>query len=79
VRTVHEGEELGRRDGGQSEDSLWDWVLWVVNDFVIPQGYVIELGDIIIPGNLTGLHPSRPGSYEVDFGELGTIAFEVTP
>ena len=79
VRTVHDGEELGRRDGGHGGDSLWDWVLWVVNDFVIPQGYVIEPGDIIIPGNLTGLHPGRPGTYEVDFGRLGTIAFEVTP
>ena len=79
VRVTHNGEQIGYRDGAKAQGDLWEYVLWVVNDFVLKNGYTIEPDHIIIPGNLTGLHPGKPGDYRADFGELGAIDFKVIP
>jgi len=70
------GTLLGRRDLAAKVD-LWQNVLWVVNEFALKRGYPIETGFIIISGNLTGIHAGQPGTYEVDYGELGRVNFEV--
>jgi 2-keto-4-pentenoate hydratase len=79
VRVTHNGEQIGYRDGAKAQGDLWENVLWVINNFVLKNGYTIEPDHIIIPGNLTGLHPGKPGDYHADFGELGSIDFKVTP
>lgn len=68
---------LGVRDT-QAKADLWQNVLWVVNEFALKRGYPLAAGFIIIPGNLTGIHPGKPGAYEVDYGPLGVVRFEVT-
>ena len=77
VATRFESKVIGTRDGANAPDDLWQNVLWIVNEFVLVQGYTIAPGFVIIPGNLTGLHPGRPGQYEVDYGALGVVKFEV--
>lgn len=77
VATSFESELIGTRSVKPQED-LWRHVLWIVNEFVLRRGYTIAPGLVIIPGNLTGLHPGKPGHYEVDYGALGVVKFEVT-
>jgi 2-oxo-hept-3-ene-1,7-dioate hydratase len=79
VATMHNGKLIGARDLTKPHPSLWANVLWVVNEFVLKHDYQIAPGQIIIPGNLTGLHPGLPGSYRVDYGALGVVVFEVGP
>jgi 2-keto-4-pentenoate hydratase len=71
-----DGAEIGRRNIETSSD-MWQKVLWVVNDYVLKQGYTIERGHVVIPGNLTGIHIGTTGHYEIEFGDLGKIAFRV--
>jgi 2-keto-4-pentenoate hydratase len=78
VSTRHGTQTIGVRDLTKPHESLWRNVLWIVNEFVLKQGYEIAPGHIIIPGNLTGLHPGLPGKYHVDYGALGVVDFEVT-
>ncbi len=73
----HDGEEIGRRDGGTSTDDVWARVLWVVNEFVLPNGYAFNPDHVILPGALTGLHQGKPGAYRVDYGPLGHIEFRI--
>lgn len=70
------GEVIGRRAAAPRPD-LWQAVLWIVNEYVLDHGYAVDVGHVIIPGNLTGLHHGGPGRYAFDFGVLGKLEFEV--
>lgn len=70
--------ELGHRDLSKASD-LWANVLWVVNEFALAQGYEIRAGQVVIPGNQTGIHLGEPGAYEADFGALGRVVVKVVP
>ncbi len=72
-----DGIPIGFRDGATSKHDIWARALWVINDFVIANGYTVTPNHVIIPGSLTGLHPGNPGRYRVDYGELGTVEFTV--
>lgn len=75
VETWHAGTSLGRRDLGAGKPDLWVSVLWVVNEYALAEGYALRPGQIIIPGNLTGLHAGEAGPWVVDYGPLGRIEF----
>lgn len=77
VRVARNGKEIGARPGAASTDSIWQRVLWTVNEFVIANGYTLEPAHIVIPGALTGLHPGKPGHYSVDYGALGRVELEI--
>jgi 2-keto-4-pentenoate hydratase len=40
-------------------------------------GYVVRAGSIIICGALGGAKPGEPGRYQADYGDLGSIEFEL--
>lgn len=75
VVTRHGGKTIGERVVSPDKPDLWASVLWVVNEYALAEGYRIEAGQVIIPGNLTGLHPGVSGVYEVDYGPLGVVRF----
>jgi len=77
IKVDLDNTQIGFRNGMGSKNNIWAQVLWVINNFVIANGYTITPDQVIIPGSLTGLHPGRAGSYRVDYGVLGTIEFEV--
>ena len=77
VKLELDGEEFAYRDGATSTDDIWSRVLWVINEFVLPNSYTISPDHFIIPGSLTGLHPGKPGNYRIDYGALGTVEFKV--
>lgn len=76
VTIHHNGTEIGRRAAGID---LWANVLWAVNHFVLARGYTLAPGQLVIPGNLTGIHAGKAGHYEADYGALGTLRLEVAP
>ncbi|MGR8949961.1 MAG: hypothetical protein ACU84Q_18110 [Gammaproteobacteria bacterium] len=76
VSMHHNGEKIGERDLNQAF-KFWQNVLWIVNDFVLEQGYSVKPGQFIIAGNLTGIHAAKPGIYEAKFGPLGNLRFSV--
>jgi 2-keto-4-pentenoate hydratase len=64
---------------GKGTDALagqWKAALWLVNTMV-KQGWKIEPGHIIITGALGRMVPGKPGNYIADYGNLGTITFEI--
>ncbi len=77
VRVVRNGNVIGTRARAGGAADLWENVLWVVNAYALQQGYTVHTGQFIIPGALTGLHPGEPGSYELDYGDLGHLSFEL--
>lgn len=79
VSVFHDGTRIGYRDGVASDDDIWSRVLWVVNDYILRRGYKLGSDHIIIPGALTGLHPSNTGQYRVDYGSLGAVEFRISP
>ena len=76
VSMRHNGAAIGERDLAQKID-FWQNLLWIVNSYVLKQGYSLAPGHFIIAGNLTGIHPAKPGSYHADFGSLGSLHFQV--
>lgn len=75
VTTRYGGKIIGERVLTGAKPDLWASVLWVVNEYALAEGHRIEVGQVIIPGNLTGLHPGASGLYEVDYGPLGLVRF----
>ncbi|MEM7466283.1 MAG: hypothetical protein AAF387_05300 [Pseudomonadota bacterium] len=76
IVVTHDGEKIGERDLAQSFD-FWNNLLWIVNDYVLKQGYSIAEGHFIIAGNLTGIHVAERGEFEADFGALGKLQLSV--
>lgn len=77
VRTVRDGALLGERAAGPRNAEMWESVRWIVNDFVLKRGYTVAPGQIVMAGNLTGLHAGDRGRWQVDYGALGRVEFEV--
>lgn len=77
VRTHRDGSLLGERQPGPANAAMWESVRWIVNEFVLEHGYTVAPGQIVMAGNLTGLHAGDPGHYRIDYGALGLIEFEV--
>jgi len=68
--------EIGTQNFSQGND-LWSYVLWVINNYVIANGYTIASEQFIIPGNLTGIHLAREGVYRANFGETNSLSLAV--
>ena len=77
VRVTHAGKTIGERAAGTANLALWESVRWVVNEFALARGYRVEAGHLVMPGNLTGLHPGAPGHYRIDYGPLGRVEFDI--
>jgi 2-keto-4-pentenoate hydratase len=71
-----DGTEIGSRDLTGAADQ-WQNVLWLVNNYILQQGYTIEPGYFAITGNLTGIHVATEGTYRADFGALGVLELQV--
>ncbi|MGR8920211.1 MAG: hypothetical protein ACU85V_11360 [Gammaproteobacteria bacterium] len=78
VTTRADNKVIGERSL-EDYDELWPKVLWVVNEFVLARGYTVAAGQVIIPGNLTGIHAAGAGGYAIDFGPLGKLELTVAP
>ena len=77
VTVSHNGKPIGTRQEEPLGADIWSRVLWLINDYVIAEGYVVEPHHILIPGALTGLHDGKPGDYIIDYGPLGGVEFTI--
>jgi 2-keto-4-pentenoate hydratase len=71
-----DGEVINRWEGRKSSYDQWEDALWLANN-LIKHGWVLEPGQILIAGARGSAVPGKPGKYHADFGELGSISFEV--
>ncbi len=73
-----------QRDGdlvleGDSSDAMGDQgeaLLWLVNK-TVANGWVIEPGQLLMTGAIGRMLPAKPGFYQINYGALGQIDFNV--
>ncbi|MFT5351425.1 MAG: 2-keto-4-pentenoate hydratase [Gammaproteobacteria bacterium] len=71
-----DGEEINRWEGSESTYDQWDDALWLANN-LINHGWTLEPGEILLAGARGNAVPGKPGLHTADFGELGSISFEI--
>ena len=71
-----DGEVINRWEGLKGGYDQWEDALWLANN-LIKHGWILEPGQILISGARGSAVPGKPGKYHADFGELGSISFEV--
>jgi len=76
VTLKRDGETVNQGKGADALGEQWKAALWLVNTMV-KQGWKIEPGHIIITGALGRMVPGKPGNYIAEYGNLGTITFEI--
>ena len=76
VSMVYNGKQIGSRDMTKTID-FWQNVLLVVNDYVVKNNFEIKPDQFVIGGNLTGIHVAERGTYQADFGPLGSLSLRV--
>lgn len=69
-QTLHEAG-VNSIDSGQ-----WEHLRQLLNQ-ITRAGHTVREGSLIISGALGGPKPAEPGKYTAEFGELGSIEFEV--
>ncbi len=76
VTLAADGKEINRGQGTDAMGDQWQTALWLVNTMTA-QGWQIQPGQILITGVLGKMVPGKPGRYVADYGEFGTITFEI--
>ena len=78
VQTVAKlnGEVINEAPASDALGNQWDALLFLAEK-LNERGYRIEAGDVVITGALGNMLPGKPGTYEIDYGELGQINFEI--
>ncbi len=71
-----DGKSLGTTNAKATRDGQWRNLMTLINQ-IVAQGRVIRQGDIILSGAIGAVHPAKVGSYKADYGELGTVEFEL--
>jgi len=70
------GQVVNKGVGSDAMGNQWDALYWLINH-IIDQGYTIGEGQVLLTGALGEVLPCEPGSYEADFGNVGTVSFTV--
>lgn len=70
------GQVVNSGVGSDAMGNQWKALFWLINH-IIDQGYTIGEGQVLLTGALGEVLPCEPGSYEADFGNVGTVSFTV--
>jgi len=76
VQAIYNGEAISEGASTNVMGDQWTALLFLVEK-LDARGHQIKAGDIVITGAMSGLLPAEPGTYEIDYGEFGTIRFEI--
>ena len=76
VKLLFDGNEINTGHGYEALGDQWQALLWLVNTLV-DQGWKIKPGDTLITGALGKMLPGKTGKYVANFGNFGSIEFEV--
>jgi 2-keto-4-pentenoate hydratase len=67
---------LHKTTGAATKGGQWANLMMLINQ-IVEQGRTIREGDLILSGSIGPAHVAETGSYSAEFGELGTVEFEV--
>ena len=70
------GENIHETTGGVSKGGQWQNLMTLINQ-IIDKGHTIHEGDLILSGSLGSPIPAKTGTYTADYGELGTVEFDL--
>ena len=76
VSLKHDGKVLHESSGANVKGGQWSNLRLLLNQ-ITAHGQTVRAGSIIICGALGGAKPGEPGTYIADYGDLGTIQFEL--
>lgn len=76
ITLKRDGQVLHETTGAAAAGGQWRNLRLVLNSLT-RHGYTIPAGSVILGGALGKIHPGERGNYEANFGELGTITFEL--
>ncbi len=78
VKTVakYNGKVINEAPATDAMGDQWEALLFLVQK-LSSRGYKIRPGDIVITGALGKMLPGKPGTYNIDYGELGSLSFEI--
>ena len=76
ISLKRDGQVLHEAVGAAAQGGQWENLLTLINQ-IIDQGYTIRKGSLIISGALGKIQPGQPGKYHADYGDLGSVQFEL--
>lgn len=76
VILYRDGEAVNSGKGSDALGDQWQALLWLANAMT-EQGYVLVPGQVLITGALGKMVPGKPGAYRADYGDFGSIVFEI--
>ena len=76
VQAIYNGEQISEGASTNVMGDQWGALLFLAEK-LDARGQQIEAGDIVITGAMSGMLPAEPGSYQIEYGEFGTIEFDV--
>jgi 2-keto-4-pentenoate hydratase len=76
IRLSKDGDIVHATTGGDAKRGQWWNFLHQVN-WAVEQGYRPQPGHLVITGALGKIHKADRGAFHADFGELGSIEFEL--
>jgi acetyl esterase/lipase/2-keto-4-pentenoate hydratase len=76
VSLKRDAQTLHQATGAYVKGGQWANLRLLLNQLT-SHGYVVRAGSIITCGALGGSKPGEPGKYQADYGELGSIEFEL--
>lgn len=71
-----DGDVINEAPASDAMGDQWAALLFLVEK-LNERGYQIQAGDVVITGALGAMLPGKPGAYEIDYGELGQVNFEI--
>jgi 2-keto-4-pentenoate hydratase/acetyl esterase/lipase len=76
VSLKRDGQTLHETTGASVKGGQWTNLRMLLNQLTA-HGHTVRAGSIVICGALGGPKPGEPGRYQADYGELGSIEFEL--
>ena len=71
-----DGETIHETTGDVSKGGQWQNLMTLINQ-IIDKGHTIHEGDLILSGSLGSPIPAKAGTYTANYGDLGTVEFEI--
>ncbi len=77
INVTKSDQEIGAITASQIDLNLWEDLHALLNQ-TVERGYTIPAGSIILSGALGSVYVAEPAKYQANFGDFGTIQFEMT-
>ena len=76
ISLFQQNDLLHAEVAGSIMQGQWHAVTWLINE-VLAQGYTLSPEHLLMTGSVGALHPGKPGEYRGEYGQLGSIGFNL--